>query len=215
MSAILGLTRTLALIKPHAVRHRFAILRRIRMSGFHVLQVRSFLLITTNELTTEIFQERCVKLTGEQATAFLCRELSGCDICMEVVELSSGPAIVLCLSRDNAVEKWKELMGPEKCSVARQSSPTCLRALYGDRDDDTKNAVYGSETDDVVTLQLHFFFPNSKQSSGCLFPSSAEMSDFSGSGTDSGQRMDRKLSLFCSLPTSDGWLARIEQSQAR
>lgn len=39
MSTLLDLSRTLALIKPHAVRHRSAILRRVQMSGFRVLQV--------------------------------------------------------------------------------------------------------------------------------------------------------------------------------
>lgn len=41
MSTLLNLSRTLALIKPHAVRHRPAILRRIEMAGFRVLQVRT------------------------------------------------------------------------------------------------------------------------------------------------------------------------------
>lgn len=39
MSSTLNLERTVALIKPHAVRHRFSIVRRIQMSGFHILQV--------------------------------------------------------------------------------------------------------------------------------------------------------------------------------
>lgn len=39
MSTLLDLSRTLALIEPLAVRHRSAILRRVQMSGFVVLQV--------------------------------------------------------------------------------------------------------------------------------------------------------------------------------
>jgi nucleoside diphosphate kinase len=39
MSSTLNLQRSLGIIKPHAVRHRFAILRRIQMDGIHILQV--------------------------------------------------------------------------------------------------------------------------------------------------------------------------------
>lgn len=77
--------------------------------------------------------------------------------------LSPGPLIVLCLARADAVESWKRLMGPENCSLAKLSAPTSLRALYGDPDDDTKNAVYGSDGDDDVQHELRFFFPNRKQ----------------------------------------------------
>lgn len=41
MSSTLNLERTLAVIKPHAIRHRRSILRRIQMAGFHVIQVRN------------------------------------------------------------------------------------------------------------------------------------------------------------------------------
>lgn len=70
--------------------------------------------------------------------------------------------IVLCLGREDAVEKWKELMGPENCAVARQSAPSSLRALYGDLSNDSKNAVYGCMNDSDVEHELQFFFPNCK-----------------------------------------------------
>ena len=108
-----------------------------------------------------------MKLTGEQASDLLRdrREFSKCDVSREVVELSSGPMIVLCLCREDAVAKWKELMGPENCPSACQSAPTSLRALYGDPLDDSKNAVFGSDNDEAVKHQLHFFFPNCKLAS--------------------------------------------------
>lgn len=71
--------------------------------------------------------------------------------------------IVLWLVGENAVEMWQQLMGPENCSVARKSAPSSLRALYGDAEDEVKNAVYGSKSDDDVGHELRFFFPNSKQ----------------------------------------------------
>jgi nucleoside diphosphate kinase len=109
------------------------------------------------------FQERCVKLTVEQASEFLRRKSNDCKVAMEIVNLSSGPMIVLCLARENAVELWKQLMGPENCLLAKKSAPSSLRALYGDSEDVMKNAVYGSESEDDVGHELQFFFPNSEQ----------------------------------------------------
>lgn len=42
MSSASNLQLTLAIIKPHAIRHRNAIVRRIENAGFRVLQVRKF-----------------------------------------------------------------------------------------------------------------------------------------------------------------------------
>lgn len=104
-----------------------------------------------------------MKLTVEQATAFKCRVISDGEVPKEIDDLSSGPMIVLCLAREDAVEKWKELMGPENCFVAKESAPTCLRALYGDPDDELSNVVYGSNCDSEVKHELRFFFANSKR----------------------------------------------------
>jgi nucleoside diphosphate kinase len=97
----------------------------------------------------------------EQAREFLRRKSNDSKVATEIGNLSSGPMIVLCLSRENAIESWRELMGPENCSVAKQSAPTSLRALYGK--DDIENAVYGTKNDDDVGHELRFFFPNSKK----------------------------------------------------
>ena len=31
--------------------------------------------------------------------------------------MTSGPSLILCLARDNAVEAWRELIGPKVCIV--------------------------------------------------------------------------------------------------
>lgn len=81
---------------------------------------------------------------------------------MNIESLSSGPVIVLCLARQNAIELWNQLMGPEVFSFARQSAPTSLRALYSDPVDKMRNAVYGTECTDDIQHELQFFFPNSE-----------------------------------------------------
>lgn len=106
-----------------------------------------------------------MKLTVEQSTTFMClHKSSDCRKNLSKIEsLCSVPLIALVLARSDAVEMWKQLMGPESCSAARKSSPTSLRALYGVVNDDVKNAVHGSHNEDDVKHELLFFFPNSKQ----------------------------------------------------
>lgn len=51
MSSTLNLQRTLAIIKPHAIHHRSAIIRRIQIAGFQILQVLNrFRFNATSEL---------------------------------------------------------------------------------------------------------------------------------------------------------------------
>lgn len=101
-----------------------------------------------------------MKLSVEQAITFLHRKSKSAP--MEIEYLSSGPMIVLCLARENVIEVWNDLMGPENCVVARKSSPSSLRALYGDPDNEMMNAVHGSKSRDDVEHDLNFFFPNSE-----------------------------------------------------
>lgn len=81
---------------------------------------------------------------------------------MEIDNFCSGPMIVLCSARQDALKGWKLLMGPENCVSARQSAPTSLRAIYGDPEDNLKNAVYGSQAHDDAQRDLQFFFPDSE-----------------------------------------------------
>ncbi len=37
--------------------------------------------------------------------------------------MSSGPIIVLLLGRDNAVDYWRELVGPNSVTKARETHP--------------------------------------------------------------------------------------------
>lgn len=76
-----------------------------------------------------------------------------------MLDWSSGPLIALCLARDDAVEMWKKLMGPEDYRKAKESSPTCLRALHGS---DGSNPLYGTDSVSQAQRELRFFFPKSE-----------------------------------------------------
>lgn len=79
-----------------------------------------------------------------------------------VAHMSSGPIIVLCLSKKNAIEDWNQLIGPPNVSEAQRLFPACLRAKYGDPREDTFNGLHGSENEKTAEKEIRFFFPESK-----------------------------------------------------
>ena len=72
------------------------------------------------------------------------------------------------LVAENAVEGWRQTIGPTRTLQARQSAPGSIRALYGT--DDTKNAVHGSDSGPSWKRECDFFFQG-KQPSTAVFSS--------------------------------------------
>ncbi len=82
-----------------------AILAKIKESGFSVA--------FSKELT----------LTKELAEAFY-KELKDKDYYDSLcTKMSSGPVLALCLAREFAVEKWRELIGPTSIEQAKDEAP--------------------------------------------------------------------------------------------
>ena len=42
----------------------------------------------------------------------------------------SGPVLALGLARNDAIQQWRELLGPTKVSEAKEQAPESLRAQY-------------------------------------------------------------------------------------
>jgi len=103
-----------------------------------------------------------VILTAEQVTQFYSEQYGSPRFPMLMAHMSSGPVIVLCLSKKNAIEEWKKLIGPPNVSEANQLCPGCLRAKYGDAREDTFNGLHGSENEEMAEKEICFFFPESK-----------------------------------------------------
>lgn len=70
----------------------------------------------------------------------------------------SGPTEVLILQRENAILKWRELLGPTKVFKAIYSHPDSIRGLFGLTD--TRNACHGSDSPESVLNEITSIFPD-------------------------------------------------------
>lgn len=70
---------------------------------------------------------------------------------------NSGEAEVLILERENAITKWRELLGPTKIFKCIYSHPSSIRGLYGLTD--TRNACHGSDSPESVSKEIEKVFP--------------------------------------------------------
>jgi len=59
---------------------------------------------------------------------------------------------------NDAIGKWREVVGPTDSAEARKSAPTSLRARFGK--DNTENAVHGSDSVSSAAREIEFFFPS-------------------------------------------------------
>ena len=69
--------------------------------------------------------------------------------------LSSGPIVVMILSKENAVLANRELMGATNPEDAKEGT---IRKKYGLSID--KNSVHGSDSEENAKKEIDFFFNN-------------------------------------------------------
>ncbi|KAI0729606.1 hypothetical protein C8Q72DRAFT_777779 [Fomitopsis betulina] len=129
-------TRTVAIIKPHALPHRFDIEHRISEAGFEIVKERQM------EFDVETDPETLYELFGDDYECF-----------------AEGPVWVYVLERRRAVEVWHTLMGHPDPAVARRETPHALRALYGASLQ--QNALMGSADSPTAEMQISSIFASS------------------------------------------------------
>ena len=56
--------------------------------------------------------------------------------------MCSGPSDVYILANQDAIAKWRQLLGPTKVVQAQYSAPDSIRGTFGLSD--TRNAAHGS-----------------------------------------------------------------------
>ena len=129
--------RTLAIIKPDAVGNHCvgAIIKRIEESGL------------------EICALRMVNLTKQDAEGFYAVHKEKPFFAALTSFMSSGPAVVLALEGENAIRRWRDLMGATNPNDAELGT---LRKEFGASID--RNATHGSDADDTAAYELNYFF---------------------------------------------------------
>jgi nucleoside-diphosphate kinase len=67
--------------------------------------------------------------------------------------MTSGPCVVMALEGENAILRYRELMGS---TDSKKAAPGTIRAKFGT--DIEKNAVHGSDGPDTAKFELGYFF---------------------------------------------------------
>jgi len=130
-------TKTFGIIKPDAVENNYigAIISKIEQSGLQITGLRM------------------EKLSAEKAGEFYAvhREKPFYkDLC---AYMSSGPIVVMRLEGDNAIVRWRELMG---ATDPLKAEPGTLRRMFGKSIE--SNATHGSDAPETAAEELAFFF---------------------------------------------------------
>ncbi|HXW84069.1 MAG TPA: nucleoside-diphosphate kinase [Candidatus Binataceae bacterium] len=133
--------RTLAIIKPDAVARGLTgdILKRIEQSGLAVCALRKTKL---SRAEAERFYE------VHKARPFY---QSLCDY------MTSGPVVIAVLGGDQAIARWRELMG---ATDPAKAAPGTIRKDFGQ--DVEKNSTHGSDAPETAAQEVGFFFAGSE-----------------------------------------------------
>ncbi|KAJ3285254.1 thioredoxin domain-containing protein 6, partial [Borealophlyctis nickersoniae] len=136
--------QTVAIIKPDAMAPSVIdqILDTIRRNRFEVEQKKKVWL--TREQVQELYKEH-------EMTPFFASL---------VTYMSTAPVLILLLSKENAVQAWRDVMGPANSKRAKDQAPSSLRALFGT--DNRLNAVYGSSSLEEAATDIALFFNPSR-----------------------------------------------------
>lgn len=129
--------RTFAIIKPDAVRagNIGNIIQRINDQGFKIRAMK------------------LMHMSREVAGGFYAvhreRPFFG-----ELVDfMTSGPCVVLALEKENAVQAWRDLMGPTDSTKAPKGT---IRGDFGTSVGE--NASHGSDSEENAKIELSYFF---------------------------------------------------------
>jgi nucleoside-diphosphate kinase len=136
--------RTLAIIKPDAVQggKAGAILALLERDGFAVRAAQ------------------LIRMSVAQASAFY-EVHRGRPFYDELVRfMSSGPCMPLVLERENAVARYREVIGATDPAEAAEGT---VRRLYAESKG--RNAVHGSDSDENAAREIAFFFPEGELAS--------------------------------------------------
>ena len=133
--------QTLSIIKPNAVaaHHIGAIMNRLENAGLTIVAIRM------------------TKLSLQDAERFYAIHKERPFFADLVNFMSSGPIVAMVLEGENAIQKYRDVMG---ATDPKKAAPGTIRADFAESL--TKNAVHGSDAPETAKEELAFFFKPSE-----------------------------------------------------
>jgi nucleoside-diphosphate kinase len=131
------LERTLAIIKPDAVRkHAIGnIIEQLERNSFHILAMK--ILEISKHQAEQFYAVHAHRPFYNSLTNFM----------------SSGPIVVLALERENAIADLRQLMGATNPADAADGT---IRKQWATNIE--QNAIHGSDADESARFELSYFF---------------------------------------------------------
>jgi nucleoside-diphosphate kinase len=135
------LERTLAIVKPDGVQKGVAgrVIDRIEKEGFRIVAMRLH------------------HLSRAEAEGFYAVHEKRPFFKDLVAFMTSGPVVLMCLERDNAIAHWREVMG---ATDPAKAAPGTIRKLYAQNIE--KNVSHGSDAAETAAFELGWFFRGSE-----------------------------------------------------
>jgi nucleoside-diphosphate kinase len=129
--------RTFAIIKPDAVSKAVAgrIIARIEESGLQIIAMKR------------------LQLDEQRAQGFYAVHRERPFFGDLVKFMTSGPVVAMVLEGDDAIKRWRDLMGPTNSNEAPTGT---MRGDFGT--DIERNAVHGSDAPETAKLEISYFF---------------------------------------------------------
>lgn len=133
----MGLEKTFAVIKPDALEKGVIgeICGRIEETGLKIVAMKM------------------IKMSPKQAEGFYAVHKERPFFNSLVQYMSSGPCVVMCLEGNNAIKRWRDLMGATDPETAAEGT---LRCDYGSSIE--RNATHGSDAPETARFEVSFFF---------------------------------------------------------
>ena len=130
--------RTFSIVKPDAVAagHTGAILQALEAAGFRIAAMRM------------------IRMTKAEAEGFYAVHRERPFFSSLTDFMSSGPAVVMALERDDAIGELRRLMGATNPTDAAAGT---IRARFASSIE--RNAIHGSDAPETAAFELGYFFP--------------------------------------------------------
>ena len=129
--------KTLSIIKPDGVSKNLIgeVIKRLEEAGLNIIAIKM------------------IKMTKDQAKGFY-KVHEGKPFYESVTDfMSSGPSVVMALEGENAIKRYRKLMGATNYKDAEEG--TIRREFATDIE---KNVVHGSDSKETADFEISYFF---------------------------------------------------------